>query len=64
LLNDLWNYIWFAFLAAGMYMIITQRGWKALSKSHEEVHGNEARTNGLILLVMGLVILAIMLFVK
>jgi hypothetical protein len=49
------------FAMAGIYMLITQRGWKAFSKRHDEVRGAEAKTNGSII---GLALVAIMLLVK
>ena len=44
-------------------MIKTDRGWRIFSKQHNDVTGSEARGEGVVAIVIGVVLLAIFLLV-
>ena len=50
------------FVVSGIYMIVTKRGWNVMSKQHEDVTGQQAVSQGTLALVIGLGIIAIILF--
>ena len=50
------------FIISGIYMVVTKRGWKVMSKQHEDIEGKEAVAQGTLALVIGLGIIAIILF--
>lgn len=52
------------FIAAGIYMIITGKGWRVFTKGHEDVSGREAMGEGILAIIIGVVILAIFVFVR
>jgi uncharacterized protein YjeT (DUF2065 family) len=54
----------FLFVASGIYMIRTGKGWRVFSKSHSDVSGGEARGEGILAIIIGMVILAIFLFAR
>jgi uncharacterized protein YjeT (DUF2065 family) len=50
------------FVISGIYMIVTKRGWKVMSKRHEDVTDQEAVSQGVLALIIGFGIIAIILF--
>lgn len=52
------------FIAMGIYMIVTGKGWRILTKSHSDVKGGEAKGEGILAIIIGVVILAIFVFVR
>jgi uncharacterized protein YjeT (DUF2065 family) len=47
------------FVGSGIYMIRTGKGWRVFSKSHEDVTGAQARGEGILAIIIGVVIVAI-----
>jgi hypothetical protein len=52
------------FVFAGIQVIRTERGYRVFSKSRVEVAGAEARSQGVLLLIIGAVVLAVSFFVR
>ena len=52
------------FIASGIYMIVTGRGWRVFTKAHEDVSSREAKGEGILAIIIGVVILAIFVFVR
>ncbi len=52
------------FVIMGVVEIRTERGARFFSKSRQEVTGAEARTQGLIAILIGVIIIAIFIFAR
>jgi hypothetical protein len=52
------------FIGSGIYMIVTGRGWRVFTKGHEDVSGRQAKGEGILAIIIGVVILAIFVFVR
>jgi len=49
-------------IIGGIWMIVTKKGFKVLSKSHEDVYGKDAVAQGTFALILGLGVVTIILW--